>query len=633
MCGVAGLLHFDNSPACESVVRAMARTLAHRGPDASGAFVSGPAGLGHRRLSIIDLSEAGRQPMANENGSVHVTFNGEIYNFLELKKELQNCGHAFRSNSDTEVIVHAYEEWGVDCVHRFNGMFAFGLWDDNQQRLWLVRDRMGIKPLFYAVLPDRILFGSEIKAILAAPGAPRRLDNEALALYLQLNWTPAPRTLLKDVRQLEPGQFLTADAKGHVGVTTYWDLEFRENEKRSDQEWIEEFEARVEQAVRLRLVSDVPFGAFLSGGADSSTVSWFMAKNLSEKLKTFSIHFGEPTYDEDAYARAVAGTIGSEHHQNKVTAELATVLPDIVKHAEEPTADSSMVAVYYLARETRRHVTMVQSGDGADELLAGYETYQAHYIHRMFRTVPGFVRRGVMQPLVNRLPVSDTKVSWDFKLRQFLGGADLRGEDAHACWRMIFPKDLRDKLLAPLAGEPGAQADVIDLYRAHFARTQAKHPLNRLLYVDTRLYLPNDMLVKVDRMTMAHSLEARVPFLDHTLAEFMASIPPYLKLKNFRHKKYILKTMMDGKLPRTVLWRKKQGFNIPVARWARGDLKPFVLEHLSRRRITDMGILDPGVVQSLLEDHFENRADNSYRIWCLLTLSLWWRNIFETALS
>lgn len=627
MCGVAGLLHFDGRPADAAVVRAMTDTLAHRGPDDSGVFTSGPAGLGHRRLSIIDLSPAGRQPMANEDGSVLVTYNGEIYNFPELKKELQDAGHAFRSNTDTEVIVHGYEEWGLDCVHRFNGMFAFGMWDVKKQQLWLVRDRMGVKPLFYAALPDRILFGSEIKAILAAPAVPRDMDIEALALYLQLNWMPAPRTLMARVRQLEPGEHLVAGASGNIRKTRYWDLEFREGERRGEREWIEELGARLEESVRLRLVSDVPFGAFLSGGADSSAVSWFMARNMREKLKTFSIHFGEPTYDEDEYARAVAASIGAEHHQTRVTADLAAALPDIVRHAEEPTADSSMVAVYYLARETRRHVTMVQSGDGADELLAGYETYQAHYIHRLMRAMPRFVRRGALAALVKSMPVSDTKVSWDFKLRQFLGGADLPPEDAHACWRMIFPEELRARLLAPLTHEPAARASVTDLYREHFARTNARHPLNRLLYVDTRLYLPNDMLVKVDRMTMAHSLEARVPFLDYTLAEFMASIPPHLKLKHFRHKKYILKKLMDGRIPRQALWRKKQGFNIPVARWAKGDLKPFVLDTLSPAVVSDLGFVDPRVVSGLLDDHFAGREDNSYRIWCLLTLILWRRMI------
>ena len=625
MCGIAGVLHFHGAAADPETVARMTDVLAHRGPDAHGVQVSGPAGLGHRRLSIIDLSESGRQPMPNEDGSVWITYNGEIYNYREIRDELLNLGHTFISETDTEVVVHAYEEWGRECIHRFNGMFAFGIWSARENSLWLARDRMGIKPLFYAVLPDRILFGSEIKALLQDANMTPELDVQALSYYLALNWTPAPMTLFKNVRQLLPGNCLTADIKGQTSVSEYWDLKYSENEPRNEADISEELLARVEESVRLRLVSDVPFGAFLSGGVDSSTISYFMSRNLGDPLKTFSIHFGEPTYDEDEYARAVALSIGSKHHQQKVTAELATVLPRIVWHAEEPTADSSMVAVYYLARETRKHVTMVHSGDGADEMLAGYETYQAHYAHRLMRMIPRVLRRGVLDPLVARLPVSDTKVSWDFKLRRFLGGADFSPEDAHACWRMIFDAPSRAKLLAPLTGQDGADADVLDVYREYFSKTNARHPLDRLLYVDTRLYLPCDMLVKVDRMTMAHALEARVPFLDHNLAEFFASIPPGLKLKNLRHKKYILKKAMSDKLPPHVLWRKKQGFNVPAARWIKSDLKPFVMEHLSSQRVGDMGFLDTGEVRCILDDHMEGRADNSYRIWCLLTLSLWWQ--------
>lgn len=629
MCGIAGVLRFDNGPVSVETVTAMTRVLAHRGPDDEGVYVNGCVGLGQRRLAIIDLSPLGRQPLANEDGSVQVTYNGEIYNFAEIRDELIAAGHAFRSRTDTEVIVHAYEEWGTACVHRFNGMFAFGLWDGARRRLWLARDRMGVKPLFYAKLADRLLFGSEIKALLEDPALDRGIDHEALAYYLALNWMPAPFTMFKNVRQLLPGRHIMAEAGGTVKETTYWDLEFRESGNRSETELTEEFLARLEASVKMRLVSDVPFGAFLSGGADSSAVSYFMEKNLSAPLKTFSIHFGEPTFDEDAYARAVAAHIGADHNQQKVTADLATALPQMVWHAEEPTADSSMVAVWYLARETRRHVTMVQSGDGADELLAGYETYQAHYLHRALRLVPRFVRRGVLLPIVNALPVSDAKVSLDFKLRKFLAGADFDSDAAHACWRMIFDAESRARLLAPIANMPESRSNVFDLYREAFSRTNARHPLNRLLYVDSRFYLPCDMLVKVDRMTMAHALEARTPFLDYTLVEFMASLPPNLKLKNFRHKKYVLKKSMSDKLPPHALWRKKQGFNVPVSRWMKKDIKQFVCDNLSPARVNDIGLFDPLEVQRVLDGHFQEKADNGYKIWCLLTFALWWRRFIQ----
>jgi asparagine synthase (glutamine-hydrolysing) len=362
---------------------------------------------------------------------------------------------------------------------------------------------------------------------------------------------------------------------------------------------------------------------------DSSAVAYWMARHMSEPLQTFTIGFGEKSFDELIYARQMATVVQSDHHEQIVTADAATILPRIVWHAEEPTADSSMVAVYYLAQMARRHVKMALSGDGADELLAGYETYQAYYWQRWFRLWPGWLRRGLVAPLVRRLPVSDSKVSWDFKLRRLVAAADLPPEDAHASWRMIFDAQARQKLLAPVRHQPGVTADVLDLYRAAFNQTNARHPLNRRLYVDTRFYLPNDMLVKVDRMTMAHGLEAREPFLDYRLVEFAASVPPHLKLKYGRHKKYLLKSSLQGKVPDNLLWRKKSGFNLPNARWLKGELKPFVTDHLSPGCLQEMGLLDPRVTAVLLQDHFNGKADNSHQIWCLLTLSLWWQTFIK----
>ncbi len=629
MCGIAGVLNFDGRAVQTGLIKHMTDVIAHRGPDGEGIYVSGPIGLGHRRLAIVDLSAAGKQPMPNEDGTVWVTFNGEIYNFLDIRRELEERGHRFRSATDTEVVVHAYEEWGTDCLKRFNGMFAFGLWDERRQYLWLVRDRLGVKPLFYCHLPQCLLFGSEIKAILCDANVDRSIDYEALAYYLALNYTPAPYTLFNRIRQLLPGHYVVVDVAGKVKEVKYWDLVYHEGEDRGQQAYLEAFSALLENSVRMRLVSDVPFGVFLSGGVDSSSVAYWMSRNMSAPVKTFSIGFGEPSFDELEYARQVAETIQADHHERMVTADAATVLPKLVWHAEEPTADSSMVAVYYLAQETRKHVTMVLSGDGADEILAGYETYVAHYVHRMYRSLPEWLRRLVIMPLVNALPVSDSKVSWDLKLRRFVAGAELLPEDAHATWRMIFNAEARAKLLSPLLDHPGVKADAMDLYRAAFAQTNARHPLNRMLYVDTRLYLPNDMLVKVDRMTMAHGLEAREPYLDYRLVEFVASVPPKLKLKSFLHKKYLLKASMKGKLPGRILWRKKQGFNVPNSRWIKQGLKPFVMDHLSPARIQETGLLDSQTVTGLLRDHFEEKADNSHQIWCLLTLALWWKEFVE----
>lgn len=629
MCGIAGVLRFDGGPVDAGLVKAMTDSLAHRGPDGEGYHVAGAVGLGHRRLAIIDLSSAGHQPMTNEDGSVWITFNGEIYNFHEVRKTLEPLGHRFRSRTDTEVVIHAYEEWGVDCVHRFNGMFAFALWDQSSRQLWLVRDRLGVKPLFYAHLPHCLLFGSEIKAILAEPAVDRALDHEALNYYLSLNYTPAPHTLFQRVRQVLPGHFLLTDVSGRLQDVEYWDLIYREDGTSDERGCVEQFATLLEDSVRLRLVSDVPFGAFLSGGVDSSSVAYWMSRNLRLPVKTFSIGFQEPSYDELGYARLAARAIGADHRERIVTADAAMVLPELVRHAEEPTADSSMVAVYYLAREARKDVSMVLSGDGADEILAGYETYQAATVHRWYRALPSWLRHRVIARLVEALPVSDRKVSWDFKLRRFVAAGDLAPEDAHASWRMIFDGEVRQRLLAPIGDRPGTKADILDVYRSVFARSGARHPLNRMLYVDTRFYLPNDMLVKVDRMTMAHGLEAREPYLDYRLVEFVASVPPRLKLRYLWHKKYLLKQCMAGRLPPEIVWRKKQGFNVPNVRWIKGGLKSFITDCLTTTRVRETGILDPKPVEDLLSDHFAERSDNSHQIWCLLTLVLWWDRFIQ----
>ncbi|MBI5713707.1 MAG: asparagine synthase (glutamine-hydrolyzing) [Chloroflexi bacterium] len=628
MCGIAGFLNFNQSPASHELVQQMTRVIAHRGPDGEELYVSDSVALGHRRLAIIDLSTAGKQPMCNEDGTIWITYNGEIYNFAETRLELETRGHHFRSHTDTEVVIHAYEEWGVQCLTRFNGMFAFALWDSRQRSLWLVRDRLGVKPLFYSCSPHKILFGSEIKAILCDPEFDRTLDYESLAYYLALNYTPAPHTLLANVRQLLPGHYLLINATGQIRDIEYWDVQYQEGEDRGEKYYSDQLTALLEDSVRLRLVSDVPFGVFLSGGVDSSTVAYWMAQHLNEPVKTFSIGFGEKTFDELEYANIVAQQIRAEHHEHIVNADAAEILPKLVWHAEEPTADSSMVAVYYLAQVAREKVTMVLSGDGADEILAGYETYQAYYAHRLYRLIPPILRR-LIAPLINSLPISDAKVSWDFKLKRFMKSGEFNSEEAHASWRMIFDRESRAHLLSPIQHQVGVDADMTDLYRAAFAKTNARHPLNRMLYADTRFYLPNDMLVKVDRMTMAHGLEAREPLLDYRLVEFMATVPPSYKLKNFRHKKYLLKAAMKTKLPEKILWRKKAGFNVPNTRWIKQGLKPFVMEHLSSQNIREMGVLDPRTIETLLANHFAEKADNGHQIWCLLTLALWWKQFIK----
>jgi asparagine synthase (glutamine-hydrolysing) len=634
MCGICGVLRFDGQPPDAAVLSMMADSLRHRGPDGAGTYVNGPIGLGHRRLAIIDLSAAAAQPMTNEDGSLWLTYNGEIYNFADIRQTLISKGHTFRSRTDSEVVLHAYEEWGLACLERFNGMFAFALWDEPAQRLWLVRDRLGIKPLFYALLPDRLLFGSEIKAILADPAFDRQIDLVALHHYLSLNYMPAPYTLFQHVRQLLPGHYLLAEGDGCWQAVEYWDVEYHEDEDRGDAYYLSRLGEVLSEAVRGRLVSDVPFGAFLSGGVDSGSIVYWMSQAMTQPVQTFSIGFPQKSYDELGYARQVAAHCATDHHEQVVTPDTVSVLPQIVWHAEEPTADSSMLPMYYLAQMARQQVTMVLSGDGADELLAGYETYQAYYFWKAYHRLPEVMRRGIIVSLVAALPVSHAKYSLDMKLKRFVVAADSDYETAHASWRIIFSETDKRALYRPEVGAALDGEQTTELYRAAFAKTNARHPLNRMLYADTRFYLPNDMLVKVDRMTMAHSLEARVPFLDHRLVEFAATVPPRLKLKGLRHKKYLLKASLRGRLPEGILWRRKQGFNLPKAGWLAGELQDFAFDHLSPQQIQRMGLFDASQVTRLLDEHIAKKRDNSHQIWGLLCLSLWWQQfIAQTAQS
>lgn len=629
MCGICGVLQFDGRPPSVDTLSAMTESLRHRGPDAGGLHVDGPVGLGHRRLAIIDLSPTGGQPMTNEDGSLWLTYNGEIYNFQEVRQELEGRGHVFRSACDTEVILHAYESWGTECLERFNGMFAFALWDARRRRLWLVRDRLGIKPLFYLHRSDRLIFASEIKAILCDPSVDRRVDLVALHHFLSLNYTPAPFSLFAGVRQVLPGHFLLVEADGQSHEQAYWDVSYAHQRDGDEADLLEQFDAELSAAVKRRLISDVPLGAFLSGGVDSSAVVYWMAHQSQQPVRTFSIGFPEKTYDELPYARDVAKACRAVHHERIVTPDAAKLLPRIVWHAEEPTADSSMLPVYCLAEMTREQVTVALSGDGADELLAGYETYQAFYAARLYRFLPRLFRQRLIKPLVDRLPISDTKVSLDFKLKRFVRGAELDREAQHAYWRMIFDEEMKRELYTEEVRRAVRGVETVDLYREVFARAEAAHPLDRMLYVDTRFYLPNDMLVKLDRMTMAHSLEARVPFLDHRLVEFAASIPPRFKLKQGRVKKYLLKAAVHRRLPDISVWRKKQGFNVPKGLWFKGHLREFVFDHLSPRRIQRMGFFEEEPVTRLLNEHVGGKRDHSHQIWGLLCLSLWWQQFIH----
>ena len=629
MCGIAGIIHLSGMPVERKLLERMTALLEHRGPDGEGFYINGNMGLGHRRLKIIDLSENGRQPMSNEDGSIWVTYNGEIYNFQTLALELEAKGHIFRSRTDTEVIVHAYEEWGIQCVRRFNGMFALALYDERNEELFLVRDRIGIKPLFYYLGSDRLLFASEIKAILADPSVPRKIDTKCVHNYFSLNYVSAPLTLFKNILQVLPGHYLRVN-KNRSRLERYWDISFTADAgtDRSDNSWLEEFDHQLHRAVKMRLVSDVPFGAFLSGGLDSSCVVYYMTQIMKTGVKTFSIGFDEKSFDELSHAEVAATSLKTDHHWQVVTPYVDDAfIRKLVWHSEEPTADSSIIPMSYLAQMTRSKVTMALSGDGADEILAGYETYQAYYLRKLYRRLlPGFVRTGLIRKMAEALPTSMTKVSLDYKIKSFIRGSELPWQEAHFHWRSIFDEQLKRLLYTDEFQEEIGEYRTFDFIRPYFEKT-GDSALNAMLEVDTKFYLPNDMLVKVDRASMAHSLEVRVPFLDHQLVQFVARMPERLKLCGIHQRKSALRSIMKRRLPKAILKRRKLGFNVPLNVWIQGPLREFIFDTLSTESIRTIGILEPRTICWVIDQHLKGKRDFGYQIWSLVIFVIWW-NMF-----
>lgn len=622
MCGIAGLMNRTGEPVSRDVLQAMTRVLAHRGPDGEGIVVDGPLGLGHRRLAVLDLSPAGAQPMAGAGGRYWITYNGELYNFRDLRAELETLGHRFVSRSDTEVVLAAYAQWGPRCLDRFNGMFAFALWDRDEQTLWLVRDRLGVKPLFYAEWPGGFAFASEIKGLLPALPSPPALDDEALHHFLSLNYTPAPLTLFRGVRQLPPGHHLTVHRDGTTRLTAYWDLDGTGRNGRETQARLEELLA---DAVRLRLVSDVEVGAFLSGGLDSSVIVALMQRQVERPVRTFTAIFREASYDEGAGARRTASSLGTLHAEQLMEHTDLRLLPKLVWHSEELTADASMLALYRLAERARRDLKVVLAGDGADELFGGYPTYLATQVAGWYRHVPAVFRERLVRPLIERLPLSERKASLESQLRRFVRGTVDDPMQAHASWRTIFSEPEQRALL----GRWGDWPPTASLYAPYFERTKAWALTNRLLYADLRFYLPNDMLVKVDRMTMAWGLEARTPYLDYRLVEFVLGLPARVKCGWGLHGKRLLRRAARGLLPRDIRRRAKSGFNIPSGRWLRREQRAFVEQHLLDARPTLFQAFDRGEIERLVRAHVSARADHSHQLWSLLCLSLWGQQFLD----
>ncbi len=619
MCGIAGKLFLRSAePVRPDAILRMCEEIRHRGPDDYGLHVDGAFGMGMRRLSIIDLS-TGNQPIHNEDRSVWTVFNGELYNYQELREQLEQRGHSFYTQSDTEVIVHLYEEHGREFAKDLAGMFAIAVWDARRRELVLARDRLGIKPLYYSVDSERVVFASEIKAILA-DGVDREIDLQALHDYLSLNYVPGPASIFSAVRKLPPGHTLTCSERG-VTAAPYWTLDCATvaDDARTEDSYSEELHALLKTVVKQHLLSDVPLGVFLSGGLDSSSLVALMRQVSSQPIRTFSIGFEEQSYDELDSARRVAREFETDHHELVVRPKAADLLPDLVRHFDEPFADSSAIPVYCVSRLAREHVKVALSGEGGDEVFAGYETYAAHRIAELYKRLPRILSRTAIPAVIRRLPVSHRRVSFDYKARRFLDGAFLPPADALYGWKVIFTEEAKAALYAN--GADGL-ADSRRLFRAAYDECGASDPLTRLQYIDTKIYLPDDLLVKADRMSMAVSLEARVPFLDHRLVELMASWPRRLKLRGLT-KKYILKRTMSPYLPSRIVNGKKRGFNVPIPVWIGGELRELVNDVLSPTRIREAGFFRPEVVAEWIRGHHERRRDNSRNLFGLLMFMLW----------
>ncbi|HYN25861.1 MAG TPA: asparagine synthase (glutamine-hydrolyzing) [Pyrinomonadaceae bacterium] len=626
MCGIVGIVRNDTKPVDEVLLSRMSAAIRHRGPDDDGFYVKGSIGLGMRRLSIIDL-KSGQQPIHNQDRTAWIVFNGEIYNYLELREKLEKLGHTFYTNSDTEAIVHAYDRYGADCPKHLRGMFAFAIWDETTQELFLARDRVGKKPLLYAQLNDQFLFSSEFGALLLHPDVSRDIEPKALDCYLSFMCVPAPLTAYRAIRKLEPGHTLRW-RKGEIRIERYWLPDFSHKLKTSEKEAGERALEVLRDAVRVRLMSEVPLGAFLSGGIDSSAVVALMSELSSEPIKTFSIGFEEQHFSELHHARRVAEYVGADHHEFIVRPNALEVLPLLVEHYGEPFADSSAIATYYVARETRKHVTVALNGDGGDESFAGYERYAAMQLAQKYHRLPALLRESVLEQAVGLIPTSESRRSRVRDAKRFLQAASLPKVERYLRWVSVFDAGAKRELYSQCFSRETANIHARELLEPWFLRANGAGIVDAALQADIMTYLPNDLLVKVDIATMAVSLEARSPFLDHHVIEFAASLPENLKLRGLTTK-YLLKRVLKQLLPAENLNRRKMGFGVPIGQWFRGEMQPFLRETLLSEKALNRGLFRPETVRELVELHSRSQKDYSHQLWTLLMLELWFQKFID----
>ena len=626
MCGIVGIVEPNGRPVDRSWLASLNAALYHRGPDDDGFYFNGSVGLGMRRLSIIDVS-GGRQPIHNEDRSIWAVLNGEIYTYRELRTDLEALGHKFYTQSDTETLVHLYEQYGEDGVAKLRGMFAYAIWDEKRRRLILARDRIGIKPLYYSFAAGRLMFASELKAFFGLPHFRRELNSAVVQQYLTYLYVPGPETIFEGTMELPPAHYLVYEA-GTLSIRRYWDVHYEATPHLSIDDWQEQFMAQFRESVRSHLISDVPLGAFLSGGVDSSAIVGVMAQELNKPVETFSIGYGKDGafQDERKYARLVAERFGTRHHEFVISADIDALLPKLVSCFDQPFADSSAIPNYYISELTRRHVTVALSGLGGDEIGGGYERYLGMLWAEYYRRLPRSVRRHVLERCIARLPDLGSGRPTMQRLKRFVASAEMAPPDRYAAYVTTFSAEDQRKLLSPdfVNGTPieASSRLLTEMLLSQDADTLPHH----LMLADLRLYLPGDLLALTDRVSMAHSLEVRVPFLDHPLVELMARVPAEYKISRWT-KKILFKKAFAGLLPKTVLQRKKIGFSVPLAFWLRNQLQGTMREILSADEINRVGYLTYPAVKSLIEEHVAGRANHENKLWALINLVCWHRSI------
>jgi len=620
MCGICGINWSDRD-----LIEKMANILHHRGPDQKGTLVDDNVSLGHRRLSIIDLSENGRQPIHNEDESIFIVHNGEVYNFKDLRKILEKNGHDFYSDTDTEVIVHAYEQWGQDCVHEFRGMFAFAIWDSNKKQLFLARDRIGIKPLFYLFDSNKFIFASEIKSILLAPQIRKEINPKALYYYLGYEYVPAPLTMFMGIKKLLPGHTLTYK-EGNITTKRYWELLFTKT-RYPENYYAKRIYDLLKESVEIRLISDVPIGAFLSGGIDSSAIVGFMSQVMDEPVKTFSIGYEDETYSEFEYAKQISDYFGTDHKEILIDPYSIEHYETILWHLDEPMSEFSLLPAYIFCKNAGKEVKVSLSGEGGDELFAGYERFIASKLDNYYRILPHTVRKKLVSNIIEKIPPKSQKKGAINILKRFIEGSNYSIQGKQMRWQYFSNLDEEKRLYSKSFISQAKNPNPLNYIENYFQKCNIEDNINKEIFVEMNTYLVNNVLVKVDKMSMANSLEVRVPYLDHIFVEFCATVPGHLKLKGLTTK-YIFKKAMSKFLPKNIIQRKKQGYSLPIKNWLRNELKDYMTDLLRNSEII-REYFDIHYLNKLINQHVKSTHDHSHRLWALMSLEMWHHKFFS----